>query len=50
MGMKGGFCQDILDHALGEFSGTLILFQDDPDLEAGFDFSTISSIYTGGEF
>jgi hypothetical protein len=48
--MGRGFCQGILDHTLSEFSGTLVLLQDDPDLEPGFDFGAIGSIRAGVEF
>jgi hypothetical protein len=50
MGMSGGFGQDILDDTLGEFSGTLILHQDDSNLQAGFDFGTIGSIHASVKF
>jgi hypothetical protein len=48
MKLGGGFCQDILDYTLGEFSGTLVLLQNDPNLLAGFDFGTIGSVHTCG--
>src|SRR5690349_13983797 len=35
--MGGRLCQDILDDALGEFAGALILFEDDQHDHAGLD-------------
>ena len=47
MKLGGGFCQDILDHTLSEFSGTLVLPEDDPDLQAGLDFSAVEGAFYG---
>jgi hypothetical protein len=49
MKLGHGSCQDILDNTLGEFSGTLVLLDNDPNLLAGFDFGTIDSIHTSDE-
>ena len=46
MGMGGRLYQDIIDHTLGEFSGTLLLLQDDPNLEAGVYSGTMDSSHT----
>jgi len=45
MGVKGRLCQDVFDHAAGQFSGALIFFQYDVNLDAGSDVATIRSFH-----
>jgi len=41
MGMCWGFCQDVFDNSFGEFSRSLILFQDDEDSKAWFYIASV---------
>ena len=45
MGMCWGFCQDIFYDSICEFSGSLILFENDGNLKAGFNIATIRAIH-----
>jgi hypothetical protein len=45
MGMYWGFCQDIFYNSFGEFSGSLILFENDGNLKADLNIAPIHAIH-----
>lgn len=50
MGVAGRFCENILDQALGQSSGPLILFEDNGDRKAHAYLATIYTVHNGFSF